>query len=162
MPRVEVNYEFRIVIDYNFFKWLKDPNLKNNVSEIKRHLMHIKASSKFHRRKHNLILPISYNKIIAEQLCDYEDIGAYVKLNKDYKFANDDELEQVIKFSKIISNNEIPYKVCILTSPEFQEMYNKNEHFKTSKNVIVKSGDIAIEFLKHNYNLFTKCRADRL
>lgn len=162
LPRVEINYEFRIVIDYNFFKWLKNLNLTNNASEIKTYLMHIKASSKFHRRKHNLILPISYNKIISEQLYSIEDIGAYVKLDDDYKFANADELEQVIKYSKIISNNELPYKVCILTSPEFQEKYNQNEHFKTSKNVIVKSGNLAIEFLKFNYKLFTESRADRL
>ena len=154
MPhKIEVDYEFRIVADSNFFIWLssQEDAIKR---DIKLYMMHIKASSIFQRGKHNLILPSSHSKVIKDGEISEEDLGAFVKLDKNISFITLDEMVQVIKYSTLKATYEEPHKVCILTSPDFEEKYQNSEHFKSSKGIIVKSNQLAIEFLKSNYDLF--------
>jgi len=153
---VAVNYSHRIICDCHFINWLSKQKNKNTVIS---HLMHIKASSKYHKKYHNIILESELNTCIGKGWLSESQIGACFKKieNPDFLIIHDDNITKTIIFS-IELTSEKPYQCYIFTSPDKVKEYMDDSHYKGIKVVLVKGGEDAIKILENFFNAFKTAR----
>lgn len=81
---VDVEYSHRLVCDGEFLLWLSTHPKKTMIASC---LMNIKASSKHHRKDHNIILE-SESKVCIERGIDKNKVGKMFKIVEDPDFLS--------------------------------------------------------------------------
>jgi len=144
----KVCFSFRFIIDRHFFNEVMKINQKVFLA-----LMYISSCSSEFKREHNLMSERIRAEIIRENPTMGEE---YIKssLNKVNEPASieviEDEIVRNIKYAihytKASTQKITP--MCILTSDSKKEEYLRSPHLINVNNVVVKSGDEAIELLE--------------
>jgi len=148
-----VAFSFRFVIDRHFF----DKVMKSH-PETFMALMYISSCSEEYKRCHNLMSE-KIRKDIIERNPEY---GAeYIKssLNKvnepeDIELISDEVIRNIqyaVYYTKVSS--EKVTQICILTSDDMKEQYLNSPHMMGIKNVVIKSGNEAIDLLEEYKHL---------
>lgn len=157
---MKVDYPYRLLLDYHFVAEVAKGKVFNSRQkfDILTWLMHIKATSKVHKRDHNLILEEQFNRLIADNVMTGDEIrkiakptslpGTFSTLNGKYIVPNIIEA--------IILTNDSPWACTILTSEEKQGAYFSSRHIKGLKDIQTVSGKEAytlVNSLMRTYEL---------
>ncbi|MFA4887938.1 MAG: hypothetical protein WC595_07040, partial [Candidatus Nanoarchaeia archaeon] len=107
--------------------------------------MHIKASSKQHRKCHNVILESELNACIHSKTLSKKEIEVCFKKTEDPDFLSihKDNITKSIIFAIDLATIK-PYRTYIFTTQQKAIDYENNPHLKDVKSVIVKSENDAI------------------
>lgn len=146
MPKV--CFSFRFIVDRHFFNKVMKHNQKTFLA-----LMYISSSSLEFKRKHNLMSEKIRKEIIDEN-SNYSPEFIKSSLNKvnepEEIEAEEDELIRNIKYAvhytKATKEKITP--MCILTSDDMKTKYLESEHMRGVKNIVVKSGEEAVNLLE--------------
>lgn len=148
---VKVEYDYRILCDASFFEYTMKHVRK---AEITSRMMHIKANSKHHKKRHNLILKSEYDTLkIPEEKLTY-GIKAAAKKDDDPDFLlnEQNQVNRNVKFA-INLTSEIPYRCYIFTSPDKEKEYLRNPHYRNHQLTTVRilSGENAFAVVDSYY-----------
>jgi len=163
MPKVE--YSYRILCDDYFIKWI---STHTKEYQIWSKLVKIKASSKRHKKHHNIIIDADFKKIRSD--INDTHIRAMVKpksiseMCSEFGFKieqkdidNFDDITMRVVGALLLSSSH-PYNTVILTTNDNKEKYINNDLFKTMTSVIVKSEEDAIQTIENMFMLYTRER----
>jgi hypothetical protein len=140
---VSVSYPFRLILDYDFMRWiLKDSNDKTKIITA---LLHIHNSSKENKKNQNIILKSDLDRLFQEGLIKDKDLikGCITPTDFSPEFQKIIEEE---KFNEIIQRgilaiqlaDEPPFKTTIITMQGKLEEYEKEKFFEKLKDVNFK------------------------
>jgi len=143
-----VSFSFRFIIDRHFFNEVMKNNTKTFLS-----LMYISSCSFEYKREHNLM-----SKKIRQDLIDQNPNYSpeYIKSSLN-KIDEPEEIENIedelvrniqyaVHYTKVSSQKITP--ICILTSDNMKEKYRESPHMAGMRNVLIKSGDEAVNLLE--------------
>ncbi len=157
---VEVRYSHRLVCDSDFLHWLVE---QKDREAILSHLIHIKSTSHFHKKQHNLILDSEVSNCSGNHKINEKYLGAAFKKVSDPEFLTiyKDQVTKNIIFAIDLAD-EPPYRCYILTSPEKEQLYKQSKHLKDVVSVQPISGEIARKIIYNFFTAFTLEREKRL
>jgi hypothetical protein len=147
---VRVRYDRRLLFDadaVNYLLGLDDLKLR---ADIFRNLMYVKASSKEHKRSHNLILQEEYEKLkLSDSQKDIVRQALCVTDGPEFLFLFDEDLVSKNVIFSISLASHTPFQTTIVTSPTKKAEYEKNQHYEPVplKTVNVKGADDAIRLI---------------
>ncbi len=157
---VSVDYDYRILCDAKFIQWLSRHPQRTKISSW---LMHIKGSSLYHRRHHNIILSFEAKKLVddgkitKQKLSKIFRISSEVSLLEPYK----DDITKNIIFAISLTHKK-PHKCYLFTdNQESVDTYEKNTHYNNIKQVIIREGDDAFRIVKAMFEDFCLEREKR-
>ncbi|MBW2975121.1 hypothetical protein KY366_05380 [Candidatus Woesearchaeota archaeon] len=145
------SFTFRLVFDRDFYEITIKQHTKENPTDkpsLLTKLMYINAKSKDHTRQHNVISKKMFNKILEDNKSMCRDLlrASFYDIDEPEIECIEDEKERVVKYAIDLAST-VPFKSIILTTPEKEEEYLENEHYKNVKEITVKSGDEAIRLI---------------
>lgn len=153
MPAIQ--FERRVLIDYDFFVEVVKPNTDKPRLLLK--LMYINSKSKNYKRHHICMSKNIFDKILGEfgiprdlLRSSLNDLDSPIEIEEI-----EDEIERNIKHAiEIAFQSKIP--MVILTTEEKQKKYEENSHYQGVKNISVKSGEESLIILN---GYFEECTA---
>jgi hypothetical protein len=148
-----VDFEARLIFDESFY----ESEIKKNYT-ILRKLMYINDRARGFKRNFNILPKKIFNKILKNNPSMSRALlrSSFYDMEEESLEEINDEIELIVKYA-IYSIKEFPKKrLIIITSEENEKVYLENVHFKSSKDVLVKSGQEAIDILEE---FWVKCTA---
>lgn len=140
---VSVSYSTRLLIDYDFLKWvLTESKEKTNIITA---LLYTHNSSKENKKCQNVILKSDFDKLEKDGLIkDKDTIRGAMKIHsfsqEAQKVIDDEKISELIQkgLMGVIMADEPPCKVVILTTQNKRKEYEKEEFFQKIKDVTIK------------------------
>ena len=155
---VKVEYPARILGDINFLSFISD-NPDGKISHMK-WLMHIKASSKRFKKKHNVLPYRDFELALNKGLFSEDQLKAsFMRKCIPESIKSDDEIVENIKLAIRLTEDK-PYSSKILTSPDKVEEYQGKEKLNQMKTVSVLGGKDALRLLQRYYTTFRNAREE--
>ncbi|VVB83711.1 Uncharacterised protein [uncultured archaeon] len=151
---VSVSYSHRLLCDADFILWLSTQQGKETILS---YLMHIKSSSEYCKREHNLILKKEAE--LCKDKLDSKYLGGAFKVIEEPELL--DKYEEKITKNIIFGINltdDPPFKCYLFTSPEKQREYESNKHYQGITNLQIVSGEKAINVIKGFFSAFNSAR----
>ena len=128
---VSVSYSHRLIVDYEFIKWLSSSGEK--VMAITR-MLRINVNSKEHPRENVVILEEDFEKLCREGIIKDKDIlrGCLMPINLKEKLDGVGESLDVESASEelkrlvigVLLTGESPFQSILLTTNSFKQKYN--------------------------------------
>ena len=142
-------FSARFVIDEHFIQYIL--NDKESAIKTIKKLSHVHTTSVHHPFTHNIIFDESFkNSIKDKNMRGLVILGiAHPITTPDFLKNEKDFYSKCVRYAISIVD-KVPRKIIILTSPEKENNYKNNQHYKDEnvKQVIkIVSGDIAIQFI---------------
>lgn len=149
---VSVAYSHRLLCDANFLSWLSEQLDKEILLS---NLIHIKSSSQYWKKTHNLILKNEAEDCNANEKINEKYIGASFKITEEPNFLSgyNENIVKNIIFAMDLTD-EPPYRCYLLTSPEKEREYLSNKHYEEITSVKILSGDKARKIIKDFFRAF--------
>jgi len=149
MTRIE--YPQRLLADKGFVLWLIE---KDKLAFFK--LTHIKASSKFQKRKHNVMVEEDIQEILKEKKIKEETIRRAFKgipLPNEISRMVKDKPSQMVLFAMVLSNEE-PFDTALLTNKTDIKGYKKSKHYEGVKSVTLIEEEESLKTINLFYRRF--------
>ena len=164
---VQIDYKFRMLTDYHFVKKLKQQSERDQRNILLR-LTHIKGSSRYFKKKHNIILPEVSERCVNEKIYKDETIGQAFHRTRDYENKipsdlNDEEknILTAILLTQTMINGATNQNCYILTSDSnMVKKYETNPHMDGIKRVQIIDFNKAIERVNDYFQRFISQRQD--
>lgn len=129
---VDVPYSYRIVIDYDFIKWLSSSDKKISVIS---HLLRINKNSRHYKNKQVVILPEDYKKLCEEGIIKDKTmiLGCLfpMEIDEEIKERLGEKLEELpVELRRGILAVSLtgvsPFKVALFSTKTAKEKYKEN------------------------------------